>query len=33
MYAIGGGLAYAPAIVFLDGWFIQRKGLAFGVMW
>lgn len=33
LYAIGGSLIYCPALVFLDEWFIERKGLAFGVMW
>lgn len=32
-YAIGGTLAYSPAIQFMDEWFVKRKGLAFGVMW
>ncbi|KAA8904863.1 major facilitator superfamily domain-containing protein [Sphaerosporella brunnea] len=33
MYALGGSLLYAPVIVWLDEWFVQRKGLAYGVMW
>ncbi|KAL8870244.1 MAG: hypothetical protein Q9174_003668, partial [Haloplaca sp. 1 TL-2023] len=33
LYAVGGVLLYSPTIVFLDEWFIQRKGLAFGMMW
>ena len=33
LYAIGGAMAHCPAIVFLDEWFVRRKGLAFGVMW
>lgn len=33
LYACGGVLIYCPMIVFLDEWFIQRKGLAFGLMW
>lgn len=32
-YGIGASLAYAPTIVFMDDWFVQRKGLAFGIMW
>ncbi|KAJ5999746.1 hypothetical protein N7481_000155 [Penicillium waksmanii] len=32
-YGIGSSLAYAPTIVFMDDWFVQRKGLAFGIMW
>lgn len=33
LYAIGGGMAYAPIILFLDEWFVRKKGFAFGVMW
>ncbi|MCJ1478846.1 hypothetical protein MMC13_007530 [Lambiella insularis] len=33
MYAVGGTVAYAPTIIFIDEWFIQRKGFAYGVMW
>ncbi|KAJ5698770.1 hypothetical protein N7462_000775 [Penicillium macrosclerotiorum] len=32
-YGIGASLAYAPTIVFMDDWFVQKKGLAFGIMW
>ncbi|MCJ1479641.1 hypothetical protein MMC13_008327 [Lambiella insularis] len=33
LYAIGGTLLYTPTILFLDEWFVRRKGLAFGIMW
>ena len=33
LYALGGTMLYTPAIVFLDEWFVMRKGFAFGVMW
>jgi hypothetical protein len=33
LYAIGGGLAYSPTILFVNEWFVRRKGLAFGIMW
>ena len=33
LYAVGGTLLYCPTILYLDEWFIRRKGLAFGVMW
>lgn len=33
LYAIGGGVAYAPTILFVDEWFVRKKGFAFGVMW
>ncbi|KAJ5094827.1 hypothetical protein N7456_010688 [Penicillium angulare] len=32
-YGIGASLAYAPTIVFMEDWFVRRKGLAFGIMW
>ncbi|KAF2179001.1 MFS general substrate transporter [Zopfia rhizophila CBS 207.26] len=32
-YAVGGGLVYSPTILFMDEWFVKRKGFAFGVMW
>jgi MFS family permease len=32
-YAIGGSIAYASCIVYLDEWFVLRRGLAFGIMW
>lgn len=33
LYALGGGLAYAPCILYLDEWFVKRKGFAYGIMW
>lgn len=33
LFALGGSVVYYPALVFVDGWFIERKGLAFGIMW
>jgi hypothetical protein len=33
LYAIGGGLLYYPVFIFIDEWFIRRKGFAYGVMW
>lgn len=32
MYAIGGALHYFPTLSYLDEWFVQRKGIAFGVI-
>lgn len=32
-YAVGGSIAYSPCIVYLDEWFVKRKGLAYGIMW
>lgn len=33
IYAFGGSILYYSTILFLDDWFHERKGLAFGVMW
>ena len=33
LYAIGASLMYYPIIIYVDEWFVRRKGLAFGVMW
>ena len=30
--AIGSGLLYSPTTLYLDEWFIRRKGLAYGIM-
>ena len=32
MYAVGGALHYFPTLAYLDEWFIQRKGIAFGII-
>lgn len=32
LYAIGGALHYYPVLLYLDEWFVQRKGFAFGVI-
>jgi MFS family permease len=32
-YAIGGSIAYSPCIVYMDEWFVKKKGLAYGIMW
>lgn len=33
LFAIGGSICYCPCILYMDEWFVRRKGLAFGVMW
>lgn len=32
-YAVGGSIAYASCIIYLEEWFVARRGLAFGIMW
>jgi MFS family permease len=33
LYGIGGTILYSPTVLFLDEWFVQRKGFAYGLMW
>lgn len=33
LYAVGGSVAYSPCIVYMDEWFVKKKGLAYGIMW
>lgn len=33
LYAVGGCIAYSPCIVYMDEWFVKKKGLAYGIMW
>lgn len=33
MYGLGACMLYYPIFLFLDEWFVRRKGLAFGVCW
>ncbi|CAG8008705.1 unnamed protein product [Penicillium olsonii] len=32
-FGIGGCIAYSPSIMYMDEWFVNRKGLAFGITW
>lgn len=31
--AIGSGLLFSPTTLYLDEWFIARKGMAYGTIW
>lgn len=31
--AVGNGLVFSPTTLYLDQWFVRRKGLAYGIMW
>lgn len=33
LYAVAGTMLYYPVILFLDEWFVRRKGLVFGIVW
>lgn len=33
LYAVGSGLLYYPVYIYIDQWFVRRKGFAYGVMW
>ncbi|KAJ6442392.1 major facilitator superfamily transporter protein [Purpureocillium lavendulum] len=32
-YALGGSISYCPCLLYMDEWFVKRKGLAYGTMW
>ncbi|KAF5666521.1 monocarboxylate transporter [Fusarium heterosporum] len=33
LYAIGCSLLFSPISLYMDEWFVERKGFAYGVMW
>ena len=33
IYAVGCGLLFSPISMYVDDWFSERKGMAYGVMW
>ena len=33
LYAIGGSIHYFPAFLYLEEWFVSRRGLAYGTVW
>ena len=33
LYSIGGSIHYYPVFLYLDEWFVARKGFAYGVVW
>lgn len=33
VYPIGASMLYYPVLIFIDEWFVRRKGLAYGVAW
>lgn len=33
LYGVGASVIYCPTLLFIDEWFIERKGLAYGVLW
>ncbi|UNI22158.1 hypothetical protein JDV02_008074 [Purpureocillium takamizusanense] len=33
LYALGGSISYCPCLLYMDEWFVKRKGLAYGTMW
>lgn len=33
LYALGCGLIFSPMSLYMDEWFVARKGFAYGVMW
>ncbi|KAI0514528.1 major facilitator superfamily domain-containing protein [Xylaria bambusicola] len=33
LYGLGGSFCYCPCIMYLGEWFVNKKGLAYGMMW
>ncbi|KAJ3537975.1 hypothetical protein NM208_g6102 [Fusarium decemcellulare] len=33
LYGICGSIGYLPCILYMEQWFVRRKGLAYGIMW
>ncbi|OAA61591.1 Major facilitator superfamily domain, general substrate transporter [Akanthomyces lecanii RCEF 1005] len=33
MFGLGGCIAYCPCTLYIDEWFIKRKGMAYGIVW
>lgn len=33
LYAIAGSTCYCPCMLYLEEWFVRRKGLAYSIMW
>ncbi|KAF2723672.1 MFS general substrate transporter [Polychaeton citri CBS 116435] len=33
IFGIGGCFAYCPCVMYIDEWFAQRKGMAYGIVW
>ncbi|KAH8161828.1 hypothetical protein CIB48_g6427 [Xylaria polymorpha] len=33
LYGLGGAMLYTPFVIQLGEWFVERKGLAFGLLW
>ena len=33
IFGVGGCFAYCPCVLYIDQWFVKRKGMAYGIMW
>lgn len=33
VFGVGGCVAYCPCTLYIDEWFVRRKGLAYGIVW
>ncbi|KAI1175751.1 major facilitator superfamily domain-containing protein [Nemania sp. FL0916] len=33
LYGLGGCIAYCPCTIYIDQWFVRRKGMAYGIVW
>ncbi|KAF7529170.1 hypothetical protein G7054_g9942 [Neopestalotiopsis clavispora] len=33
LFGVGGCVAYCPCVLYIEEWFVRRKGMAYGIMW
>ncbi|KAK9420504.1 putative Monocarboxylate transporter 2 [Seiridium unicorne] len=33
LFGVGGCIAYCPCTLYIDEWFVRRKGMAYGIVW
>lgn len=33
LFGVAGCFAYVPCVLYIDEWFVRRKGMAYGIMW
>ncbi|KXJ87399.1 major facilitator superfamily domain-containing protein [Microdochium bolleyi] len=33
LFGLAGCVAYCPSVMYIDEWFVRRKGMAYGIMW
>ncbi|KAH6874352.1 major facilitator superfamily domain-containing protein [Thelonectria olida] len=33
LYGLGGSICYCPCMLYINDWFVQRRGIAYAIMW